>query len=38
MGTVGPYFFNEEGAGVTVNSECYVTKLRNVSRPHLEAL
>lgn len=38
MGTVGPYFFGEHCAGVTMNSERYVTMQRNVSWPHLEYL
>lgn len=37
LGTVGPYFFDKDGAVVTVNFERYVTKLCNVSWPHLEA-
>lgn len=36
-GIVGPYFFEEDGAVVTVNFERYVTKLCNVLWPHLKA-
>lgn len=36
MGTVESYFFDEDGAGVTVNSKRYVQSY-NVSRPYLEA-
>ena len=38
MGIVGPYFFEEEGATVTVTSERYVEMLRNFLRPQLRSL
>ena len=38
MGIVGPYFFEEEGATVTVTSKRYVEMLRNFLRPQLQSL
>ena len=38
MGIVGPYFFEEEGATVTVTSERYVEMLRNFLHPQLQSL
>lgn len=38
MGVVGPYFFEENGATVTVNSERYVNMLRNFLIPKLRQL
>ena len=38
VGIVGPYFFEEEGATVTVTSERCVEMLRNFLRPQLQSL
>jgi len=38
VGIVGPYFFEEAGAAVTVTSERYVEMLRNFLRPQLQSL
>ena len=38
VGIVGPYFFEEEGATVTVTSERYVEMLRNFLCPQLRSL
>ena len=38
MSIVGPYFFEEEEAKVTVTSERYVEILRNFLRPQLRSL
>lgn len=38
LGIVGPYFFEENGATVTVNSVRYVNMLRNFLRPELQRL
>ena len=38
VGIDGPYFFEEEGATVTVTSERYVEMLRNFLRPQLRSL
>jgi len=35
---VGLYFFEEQGATLTVTSECYVEMLRNILRPELRSL
>jgi len=38
VGIVGPYFFEEEGATVTVTSEHYAEMLRNFLRPQFQNL
>src|SRR5215469_7289187 len=38
VGIAGPYFFEEEGATVTVTSERYVEMLRNFLRPQFPSL
>jgi hypothetical protein len=38
LGVIGPYFFEEEGVTVTVNSERYVAMLRNFLQPRMEEI
>lgn len=38
LGVIGPYFFEEEGVTVTVNSERYVSMLENFLQPRLEEI
>jgi hypothetical protein len=38
LGVIGPYFFEEEGVTVTVNSEHYVAMLRNFLQPRMEEI
>jgi hypothetical protein len=35
LGVIGPYFFEEEGVTVTVNSEHYVAMLQNFLQPRM---
>jgi hypothetical protein len=38
LGVIGPYFFEEEGVTMTVNSECYVAILQNFLQPRMEEI
>ena len=38
FGVIGPYFFEEEGMTVTVNSERYVSMLQNFLQPRMEEI
>jgi hypothetical protein len=38
LGVIGPYFSEEEGVTVTVNSERYVAMLRNFLQPRMEEI
>jgi hypothetical protein len=35
FGVIGPYFFEEDGHAVSVNSGCYVYKLHNFLAPEI---
>ena len=38
FGVIGPYFFEEDGVTVTVNSERYVAMLQNYLQPRMEEI
>jgi hypothetical protein len=38
FGVIGPYFFEEEGMTVTVNSARYVSMLLNFLQPRMEEI